>query len=301
MPIPLPNLDDRTYNDLMAEARAMIPHLLPEWTNHNPSDPGMVLIEMFAWLTEMALYQVNIITDQHKVAFLELLNGANWSLGEQDLETAVHQSILALRDQYRAAAASDFEYLARTKWPEGNKIKRVYCLPRHNLAGTNPAAEAPGHVSLIVMFQTGLTETQINGLISSLWQFLNERRLLTVRHHVVLPTYVPVKVLADIYIREDAAATEALAMAAAALQAYFDPLTGGPSAEGWPFGRGVYGSEIYALLNALALVDHVEAVQLIDRHNTTHSVAVKLDRHELVAVDATGLTAIDVYGNRYTI
>ena len=147
MPIPLPNLDDRNYADLMAEARALIPHVMPEWTNHNPSDPGMVLVEMLAWLTEMALYQVNIVTDRHTEAFLELLNGSNWVLGEQDLESAVHQSILALRDQYRAAAVSDFEYLAREKWPDGNKIERVFCLPRRNLAGNNPTAEAPGHVS----------------------------------------------------------------------------------------------------------------------------------------------------------
>ena len=46
MPIPLPNLDDWTYADLTAEARALIPSLCPEWTNHNPSDPGITLIEL---------------------------------------------------------------------------------------------------------------------------------------------------------------------------------------------------------------------------------------------------------------
>ena len=35
MPIPLPNLDDRTYADLTDEARALIPRLLRGWTDHN--------------------------------------------------------------------------------------------------------------------------------------------------------------------------------------------------------------------------------------------------------------------------
>lgn len=299
MPIPLPNLDDRTYADLVAEARALIPHMQPEWTNHNPSDPGMALIELLAWLTEMALYQVNVITDQHKEAFLELLNGPGWALGDQDLDTAVHETILALRDQYRAATAADFEYLARQKWPDAAQAQRVYCLPRRNLAAADPTAEAPGHVSLIVIPQPALTEGQTAELLAGLWRFLNERRLLTVRHHVVPPTYVPVQVAADIHIREDAAPATALAAAAAALAAYYDPLTGGPTYDGWPFGRGIFSSEIYAILNVIDLVDYVEAVQLIGPDNIPDPVAVTLQRHELVAIDTAGLTAVDIYGNRY--
>jgi len=49
MPLTLPVLDDRSFDDLVAEARALIPALAPEWTNHNPSDPGITLIELFAW------------------------------------------------------------------------------------------------------------------------------------------------------------------------------------------------------------------------------------------------------------
>ena len=299
MPIPLPNLDDRTYTDLVAEARALIPHVQPAWTNHNPSDPGIALIELLAWLAEMALYQVNIVTDRHTEAFLELLNGPEWVLGTQDLDTAVHETILALRDQYRAATAADFEYLAWHKWPEAALLRRVYCLPRHNLNAADPTAPTPGHVSLIAIFQPDMTAEQTAVLLTSLWQFLNERRLLTMRHHVVTPTYVPVRVAADLHIREDAAPTAALPAATAVLAAYFDPLTGGPAGDGWPFGRGVYSSEIYALLNGLDLVDYVEAVQLTGPDNAPQSVEVKLNRHELVTIDSRRLTAVDIYGNRY--
>lgn len=301
MPIPLPNLDDRTYTDLVAEAQALIPHVQPEWTNHNPSDPGITLVQLLAWLAEMALFQVNIVTDRHTEAFLELLNGPDWALGEQDLDTAVHQTIMALRDQYRAATAADFEYLARQKWPGATQLERVYCLPRRNLEAADPTTPAPGHVSLLVIFKPDLTGEQTADLRDSLWRFLRDRRLLTIRHHVVEPTFVPVQAVADIHIREDAKPTDALQAATAVLSAYFDPLTGGPEGEGWPFGRGIYSSEIYALLNAVDLVDYVEAVQLTGPNNVVHPVELKLHQHELVAIDAQGLTAVDVYGNRYAL
>ena len=56
MPIQLPNLDNRQFTDLMEEALALIPTYAPEWTNHNPADPGITLLELFAYLTEMLIY-----------------------------------------------------------------------------------------------------------------------------------------------------------------------------------------------------------------------------------------------------
>jgi hypothetical protein len=59
MPLTVPSLDDRTYQDLRDEALARIPVHTPEWTNFNESDPGVTLIELFAFLTENLLYRSN--------------------------------------------------------------------------------------------------------------------------------------------------------------------------------------------------------------------------------------------------
>jgi hypothetical protein len=56
MPLPVPNLDDRTFDRLVDEARRRIPVYAPEWTDHNVHDPGITFLELFAWLTEMQLY-----------------------------------------------------------------------------------------------------------------------------------------------------------------------------------------------------------------------------------------------------
>lgn len=73
MPLLPPNLDDRTYAQLVAEAKALIPRYTPEWTDHNESDPGITLIQLFAWMTEMLLYRVNRIPERNYIEFLRLL------------------------------------------------------------------------------------------------------------------------------------------------------------------------------------------------------------------------------------
>src|SRR5580693_3229538 len=73
MPVTLPKIDDRRYDDLLAEAIARIPVHTPEWTNFNHSDPGVTLIELFAFLTESLLYRANQIPERNRKRFLQLL------------------------------------------------------------------------------------------------------------------------------------------------------------------------------------------------------------------------------------
>lgn len=65
------NIDDRTYEQLLTELKQHIP--VAEWTDHNPSDPGIMLLELLAWLGEMTLYRMNRVPEPHKRKFLKLL------------------------------------------------------------------------------------------------------------------------------------------------------------------------------------------------------------------------------------
>jgi predicted phage baseplate assembly protein len=69
-----PNLDDRTFEQLKAELVERIPVYTREWTNHNESDPGITLLELFAFLGESLLYRFNQIPDATRTAFLRLLD-----------------------------------------------------------------------------------------------------------------------------------------------------------------------------------------------------------------------------------
>jgi predicted phage baseplate assembly protein len=71
--LPKPNLDDRKFNDLVEECLLRIPRYCPDWTNHNPSDPGVTLIELFAWLTDQMLFRFNQIPYRNYIVFLEML------------------------------------------------------------------------------------------------------------------------------------------------------------------------------------------------------------------------------------
>jgi len=73
MTLPKPQLDDRTFQDLVEEERKLIPRYAPEWTDHNWSDPGITVFDLFAWLSEITLYRLNLITDRHRLAYLRLL------------------------------------------------------------------------------------------------------------------------------------------------------------------------------------------------------------------------------------
>ena len=73
MSLEAPILDDRSFQDLVDEAKKRIPQYTSKWTEHNVSDPGVTLIELFAWLTETTIYRLNRVPDRHYIKFMEML------------------------------------------------------------------------------------------------------------------------------------------------------------------------------------------------------------------------------------
>lgn len=73
MSIEAPNLDDRDFHDLMTEARRRIRQECPEWTDLSPGEPGTVLLEVFAHLTEVMIYRINRLPEKIYIELLRLL------------------------------------------------------------------------------------------------------------------------------------------------------------------------------------------------------------------------------------
>ncbi|MFI9561516.1 putative baseplate assembly protein [Nonomuraea endophytica] len=73
MTLPAPNLDDRRFQDLVDEAKRLVQERCPEWTDHNVSDPGITLIEAFAFMVDQLLYRLNRVTDLHYLRYLDLI------------------------------------------------------------------------------------------------------------------------------------------------------------------------------------------------------------------------------------
>ena len=73
MPLPTPSIDDRRYADLVRDTLARVPVHTPEWTQLAESDPGVTLVELFAFLTESLLYRANRVPEVARAKFLRLL------------------------------------------------------------------------------------------------------------------------------------------------------------------------------------------------------------------------------------
>jgi len=73
----IPTIDDRRYDDIIAEVRTRIARYTPEWapvwTDVNDSDPGITLAQLFAWLSDMLLYRMGKVPELNYLKFLQLL------------------------------------------------------------------------------------------------------------------------------------------------------------------------------------------------------------------------------------
>jgi hypothetical protein len=108
-----PILDDRSFEQLRDELVKRIPVYAPEWTDHNESDPGIALLELFAFLGESLLYRFNQIPDATKVAFLRLLGvqprPAQSARVLLAMQTEIPEGVQVLRNSEARAGAISFE------------------------------------------------------------------------------------------------------------------------------------------------------------------------------------------------
>ncbi|HEV2381670.1 MAG TPA: baseplate J/gp47 family protein [Terriglobia bacterium] len=269
MPLDLPNLDDLTWQQLAELGRSSIPGWAPEWTNHNAADPGITLVELFAYLSEILIYRLNRISAANMWAFLRLINGPDWKppqdldiaapdgtrldkagLEKARLDQARLDTLKDLGEPRRAVTAGDFERLALAAVRAG--VARAKAIFRRDLAGDGLSPDAPGHVSVIVVPNAENSGTEPSEeLLERVRKALEPARLLTTRVHVVGPRYLSFAVHATLVIPTTAHAQEVNKEAIKVLTAFFDPLKGGLQSTGWPFGRSLYVSEVYELLAKL--------------------------------------------------
>lgn len=135
MPLPTPALDDRRFADLMADAVAKIDATATEWTDRNPSDPGMTLLEAFAFLTEAMLYRLNRVPSK---VYVSLLNLA----GAQVRPPAAAATTLVFTRTGEADQALTIPAGARAATSDGSVefvTTRAVILPKGGKTGEAPA------------------------------------------------------------------------------------------------------------------------------------------------------------------
>jgi len=119
MSFELPDLDLKTYQQLVVELVRKIPQYTKLWTDYNDSDPGITLLQLLAWLDESLLYQANQIptlTDQN---FLRWVLGLAFSSNQTEYSKAAQtyydfdflalQAALAQIEQGQAASKATLQ------------------------------------------------------------------------------------------------------------------------------------------------------------------------------------------------
>ncbi|WP_127533972.1 putative baseplate assembly protein [Paenibacillus kobensis] len=210
-----------------------------------------------------------------KLDVLQLLP-ASGGANAESVEDAAARAVKELRRLTRAVTDDDYEQLAcrtpglrvaraKALWSGDNAVK-VVVVPYSDKPNPNPSA----------------------GFLDTVSRYLNRHRLLTTRVAVIAPRYVKVQANVLVTINSGHDGDAVAAAVSAELSRYLHPLEGGPHGTGWPFGRTVYLSELYALIDKVDGVDSVQRLQLFntegggridDQGNFT------MDNHALVYSD----------------
>jgi hypothetical protein len=268
MPVPLPDLSHWSFEDLLQEMIGSIPKYNPNWTNFNPSDPGVTLLEMLAWIAQTFIYRAEEMPEEVYRTFLQLVTGPERFMGWKndqafqqfaawrrlagvpapDWETLKGESERFLNSRYRAITPEDFRALALEAAPDW--IKRV-----------EVQETAWDEVELILVpvkrdqakAKGGSQPPLDKELITMVLKYLRPRRLLGTPIRVRLAVFTPVRLKITLIGGERAVVENRIRL-------YLDSFQGGPEGKGWLYGRNLTVFDLFYMLEKVEEVKHVREI-----------------------------------------
>lgn len=171
----------------------------------------------------------------------------------------------AVKNRNRAVTIEDYQWMVLQEF---SQVARARCIPTA-LPGENGELEFdPGAATVIVVPDSTESRPQASrALLRRIGEYLKEKTLGTIVHkiHVIGPGFREISVTAHVIpgVPEESGIVEGRIMKN--LQAFFHPLTGGESGKGWEFGRDIYISEVYAIIEGTEGVDVVKKAFFTDR------------------------------------
>jgi len=296
-----PSIDDRNFDDLVREGLSLLPVYAPEWTDHNPSDPGITLVELLAYFSDILLYRLGRITPAAKLQFLRLLKGSEqYGFGEpgsaataDELQCAIDEAVRELAHMDCAVTPRDFERLAiaaaQRRMPQ--RRVRVHCIANTDLSGgrmRTSAVDARGHVSVVLAPPDDTPPYEAAQLREAVREYLLPRCLMTTRLHVVAPVVLQVGIGFKVALLPGVSMQAAQADIAEALHRRFGG-TGEPDSETPAFGQPLNLSAIMAVIDRVPGIDYVENVTVLSLTTEADapdaSVGVQIGATSTVGVD----------------
>ena len=182
---------------------------------------------------------------------------ASCGSAQETLEAAQTRARLELNMHFRAVTSEDFEFLAVST--PGLRVSRAKAFPL--LAPDYTTKEAAVTV-VIVPFSQEEKPIPSQGFLSTVCRHLDQHRLITTQLHVIPPEYVKVNVDAVVLIKQGFNPVITQQKIVETLGRFLNPLEGGFNGGGWPFGRPVFKSEVYAVVEKVSGVECVQSVGL---------------------------------------
>jgi hypothetical protein len=291
MQIQFPDLATRTYKDILEEMISTIPKYSEEWTNYNPSDPGIMILETLAWIFDATFYRINMIPEESYINFMTLIAGARGDEVDKQLEilkkdpnsdryhieileylkeiegskkrgqknkNIMEMKAVALRfinSKYRAITEEDFRSLAIEATEKNHendpKVKRVEI---------NKGPE--GRIDITIISDQLDKYDELKKIVKD---YLEPRKLLCTKINVTEPDYSPVNIYIEVVCllntRQDMTADRIRKN----ILEFLDPLKGGDDKKGWGYGRPLTVFELYHIVEETEGVDHARSV-IIDNH-----------------------------------
>jgi predicted phage baseplate assembly protein len=192
----------------------------------------------------------------------------SWSL-EQTLEFGPQM----IKNRGRAVTTEDYEWMVRQQF---SQVARVRCLATRQPAPGGGLAFKAGAVTLIVVPKSSdRLPAPSQGLLKNIREFLVENTLGNIFSdiYVIGPDFEEVRIEATVVPKKPQEASLVVRRITVALEDFLHPLSGGENGQGWPFGRPVFLSEVFAVIERTEGVDHVESALFPDAPLAT-SVAV---------------------------
>ncbi len=234
---------------------------------------------------------------------------ANGGINVFDISEGLSSGLKLYKETFRATTVSDYEYLVKEIFnreyasrPDQERVARVKCLPQSNqdaiylmiipdplsLAYLPPLIESPPD-DFVEYPQPS------EQLLQRVLSFLQERRLLTVRLFVEGPTYQEVQIDIVLARKENTNRKIVKGTVENEIIEYFAPITGGPDKTGWPFGRSLYKSELYQIIERIEGVEYVENISLstideISGNTNNYEAEIEIGERNLIKISMLNVT-----------
>jgi hypothetical protein len=179
----------------------------------------------------------------------------------ESIEQAINRARKDLKYLYRAVTPGDYEELA-LETPV-IKVARAKALPGYN--ADYPCISLPGAITVVVVPYTRegtVTPVPGEGFLRTVRSHLERYRLIAADLYVIAPGYVKISVHCQVHLYKKSSPLEMKKRVLEALAGFLDPLKGGPGKNGWTFGRPVFPSEIYHVIDKVEGVDYASAVSI---------------------------------------